>query len=334
MTTTPPPRPPAPARTPASPAALQRVRGALLGLAAGDALGATLEFMAPEEIRARHGVHTEITGGGPFGWRPGQGTDDTDLTIAVARTYAEGYQLPTLAEHFLRWYRGRPRDIGRMTESSLKRIARGEEPLAAGAAALVAAGGGGAGNGSLMRALPTGLARAHPPTCSRESAEISAVTHADPRCVHACVAYTAIVSALIDGAPARAALQAGCDAVPPVRHREVDAALATPAATRLDSLPTSGYVIHSLATAVWALQQSAPLGDLLVAVVNRGDDADTTGAITGGLLGARDGADAVPDRWVRTLEYAPEIDVLAPALLALRDHAPAMLDQEDRGEGA
>ncbi|MEX5636686.1 ADP-ribosylglycohydrolase family protein, partial [Parafrankia sp. FMc2] len=180
---------------------LSRVHGALLGLAAGDALGATLEFLTPTQIQHRHGVHTEITGGGPFDWRPGQGTDDTDLTIAVARAYTGtgGYQLTAVADHFLRWYHGRPRDIGAMTAASLRRLAAGQEPLAAGAAATAAAGGGGAGNGSLMRALPTGLARAHPDPCAREAAEISAVTHADPRCVHACVAYTAIVSALVDG---------------------------------------------------------------------------------------------------------------------------------------
>ncbi|MCK9931776.1 ADP-ribosylglycohydrolase family protein [Frankia sp. Mgl5] len=306
-----------------TPTPQQRVHGALLGLAAGDALGATLEFMPPEEIRRRHGVHTEITGGGAFGWRPGQGTDDTDLTIAVARAYADGYQLGAVTEHFLRWYRGRPRDIGGMTAASLGRIADGEEPLAAGAAATAAARGGGAGNGSLMRALPTGLTRSHPDRCAREAAEISAVTHADPRCVHACVAYTAIVSALVEGTPVPEALHAGRDTTPTVPAPEVDAALATSAATSLTDLPTTGYVVHSLAVAVWALQQPDSLEDLLVAVVNRGDDADTTGAITGGLLGARDGAAAVPARWAQQLEYAPEISELAPALHSLRSHHPS-----------
>lgn len=301
-----------------TPTPQQRVHGALLGLAAGDALGATLEFMSPAEITRRHGIHTEITGGGAFGWRPGQGTDDTDLTIAVARAYAGGYQLGAVTEHFLWWYEGRPRDIGGMTAASLRRIADGEEPLAAGAAATAAAGGGGAGNGSLMRALPTGLARAHPELCAREAAEISAVTHADPRCVHACVAYTAIVSALVEGAAVPEALHAGRETTPPVRAAEVDAALATPAATSLADLPTTGYVVHSLAVAVWALQQPGSLEELLVAVVNRGDDADTTGAITGGLLGARDGVEAVPTRWVDQLEYAPEIAKLTSMLHAQR----------------
>ena len=68
---------------------LDAITGGLLGVAAGDALGATVEFMKPEEIEHEHGVHREIIGGGGFGWRPGQGTDDTDLTWAVVRGYAE-----------------------------------------------------------------------------------------------------------------------------------------------------------------------------------------------------------------------------------------------------
>ncbi|EFC80545.1 conserved hypothetical protein [Parafrankia sp. EUN1f] len=187
-----------------------------------------------------------------------------------------------------------------------------------------------------MRALATGLARAEPALCSREAAEISAVTHADPRCVQACVAYTAIVSALVDGAPVGAALRSGRDAVAAMGADEaagaaagtgtgtgtgtgeVVAALATPATTGLTELATTGYVVHSLAVAVWAIQQPASLEELLVDVVNRGDDSDTTGAIAGGLLGARDGVSAVPQRWADRLEYAAEIAELAPALHALR----------------
>ena len=86
-----------------TPALKDRVAGALLGLAAGDALGATVEFLSPAEIQ-RHGHHSEICGGGVFGWRVGQGTDDTELAYAIARTYVEGYSLARAADHFLAWY--------------------------------------------------------------------------------------------------------------------------------------------------------------------------------------------------------------------------------------
>ena len=63
-----------------------RISGGLLGVAVGDALGATVEFLSPSEINDRFGVHREIVGGGAFNWKPGEGTDDTDLTWAVLPT--------------------------------------------------------------------------------------------------------------------------------------------------------------------------------------------------------------------------------------------------------
>ena len=75
-----------------------RIGGGLLGVAAGDAL----EFMSPAQIQRRHGVHREITGGGPFRWRPGQGTDDTDLTWAVLAAYLDGpFTLEKAADNML-----------------------------------------------------------------------------------------------------------------------------------------------------------------------------------------------------------------------------------------
>jgi ADP-ribosyl-[dinitrogen reductase] hydrolase len=88
------------------PAIASRTTAALLGHAAGDALGATCEFLTPEEIRARHGMHRDITGGGALCWRPGEGTDDTDLTVALARVYADGYTATRAADAFLDWLDG------------------------------------------------------------------------------------------------------------------------------------------------------------------------------------------------------------------------------------
>jgi len=287
-----------------------RVLGGLLGVAAGDALGATVEFCSPERIAEEHGVHSEIVGGGMFGWRPGQGTDDTDLTAAVARGYAGGYDLDDVAERFLAWYRGRPRDIGGLTARALGWLAEHGDPRRSGAAATR---GNDAGNGSLMRAMPTALAGRTREDRVREAAEISAVTHADQRCVEACQVYVEIAAGLVAGLPVAAALDGAKDLA---RHPAVVDALLVDPARAVDTLPTGGYVIDSLAAAVWAVQQPASLEELVIAVVNRGDDADTTGAIVGGLLGTRDGAGAIPARWVDRLEYRDEFVELARALRA------------------
>ena len=84
-------------------------------------------------------------------------------------------------------------------------------------------------------------------------------------------------------------------------------------------LHTDGYVVSSLRCAVWAIQQESSLEDVLVALVNRGDDADTTGAIAGGLLGVLHGAHSVPERWTQLLEYGPRFKEAAKRLEALRE---------------
>ena len=145
-----------------------RVAGALLGVHAGDALGATLEFSSWSAIRERYpdGLR-EIVGGGPFGWPPGHATDDTDLTRAVLLAYLPAGREPggdvvrRAADNMLAWLDGdwpgrepgsRPRDVGGATLRGLARYRRSDDPRAAGA------GEGHAGNGSLMRCIPTGLA--------------------------------------------------------------------------------------------------------------------------------------------------------------------------------
>lgn len=301
---------------------LDRAGGGLIGVAAGDALGATVEFQTPARIQQTIGCHRDITGGGVFGWRPGQGTDDSDMTAAVARAYATGYDLNTVAAGFLAWYRSRPRDIGGTTRSSLALLERTGDPTTSGYVIYAEADGRAAGNGSLMRALPTAIARTTRQARTRDAAEISAITHADPRCAQACIAYVEIAAALIGGVDPNEAIDRAL-AVPDVEHPDVLAALAFNAQTPVERVSTSGYVLDSLAAAVWAIQQPAQLEDTLVALVNRGDDADTTGAIAGGLLGCRDGAAALPARWVARLEYAAEFTDLASVLLANATSAAA-----------
>ena len=153
--------------------------GGLLGAAAGDALGATVEFMSPADIERRHGVHRDIVGGGAFGWRPGQGTDDTDLTWAVVSGYlnTEGIDsLQAIAEEFLAWFDTDPPDVGLTTREALRHLRRDGDPTTSGLTAEHSCG-----NGSLTRALPTALVRADPARRWAESAQISAVTHAHRR---------------------------------------------------------------------------------------------------------------------------------------------------------
>jgi len=276
--------------------------GGLLGVAAGDALGATVEFMTPEAIQEESGVHREIIGGGYFGWRPGQGTDDTDLTWAVVRGYLEADgvdSLRSIARAFLDWLDTDPRDVGGTTEEALTRLRESGDPTTSGLGCERSCG-----NGSLMRALPTALVRSDVERRHAESAQISAITHAHPRCIDSCIAYNEMAAALLEGAhPGQAIVRARTLDL----HPDVQGALGIPANRSVINLSTKGYVIDSLRCATWDIQQPGSLENVLVALVNRGGDADTTAAITGGLLGIIHGEAGIPQRWKNRLEYAPHI---------------------------
>ena len=85
-------------------AVFERALGAYLGLALGDALGATLEFLSPEEVAARHGVHRQIIGGGWLDLPRGAVTHDTELSLAlgVAILARAGFTLREAADAFAR----------------------------------------------------------------------------------------------------------------------------------------------------------------------------------------------------------------------------------------
>ncbi len=290
----------------------ERIAGGLLGVAAGDALGATLEFMNAAEIRDRYGVHREIIGGGPFGWRPGQGTDDTDLTWAVLSAYLDGrYTLEKVAANMVDWYRKGPLDIGGATARALDKVRRGGDPRRSGGR-----GEYSCGNGSLMRCIPTALVRANDHTRRRELVEISAITHAHVRCTDSCLAYGEIVNVLLDGAEVRHALGAARSLD---LHSDVRQALDVDPTLSVEDLGTSGYVIDSLRCAVWAIQQDDTFEEVIVSLVNRGRDTDTTGAIAGGLAGVLHGAEAIPVRWRRELEYHDRMMEAVPDLVRLRN---------------
>lgn len=291
------------------PTTLERIHGGLLGVAAGDSLGATLEFMTPTQIKAEHGQLRDIVGGGAFNWRPGQGTDDTDLTWAVTKAYLDGYSIQAVATEMLAWAATKPRDIGGTTRMALTRLATGD-PLTSGLSDASSCG-----NGSLMRCLPTALIRADNEHRRFELAQISAITHAHQRCVHSCIAYGEIAATLLNGRDATEALAAAQNLD---LTTDVAAALTVNPKTPVDDLATSGYVIDSLRCAVWAIQQRTSLEETLIALVNRGDDADTTGAIAGGLLGIQHGVNAIPTRWLNTLEYRPDLEHAANRFAELR----------------
>ncbi len=123
--------------------------GALLGLAVGDALGAPYEFRRPEEVPAGP---LEMVGGGVFGWRPGETTDDTALTKAVLEGYRGGtFDLRRVRDAILSWQDTRPKDIGNQTARALGYLRSHPEALS------LPEDPDAQGNGAVMRAAPHGV---------------------------------------------------------------------------------------------------------------------------------------------------------------------------------
>lgn len=180
-----------------------RARGALVGVHAGDSLGATLEFQSAESCWARYpnGLR-DIVGGGPFNRAPGDPTDDTDLTVALARGYLDAdfdpsRVLAAAADRMAAWYAAGPPDVGGTTATALRAYRRSGDPTTSGSAAEHAQA-----NGSLMRTMPVAIACRHDPELrASEARALSAVTHAHPVCLDACVVYGNIAAALVDGTP-------------------------------------------------------------------------------------------------------------------------------------
>jgi ADP-ribosylglycohydrolase len=306
-----------------------RITGALLGLHAGDCLGATREFEGPDPARA----HREMTGGGPFGWEPGEPTDDTALTAVVLHGYERGFSLEAVAEGMLAWFEGGPKDVGGATAAALRRYARSGDPFRSGA------GTGQRGNGSLMRCLPTSLAQSDAGRRAAESRSISAITHDDPVCCDACAVYNEVVAALLEGVEPRLAVAAALEAC---RSAEVTDALdlgrsldlATLAGRGDPGVPhgNRGYVLDSLSLAVAGLLDPRSFEEVLIDVVSLGGDTDTTAAITGGLVGARDGAASIPARWLQPLWLREEFKRAAGWLVPLRRAAVDPPDEDPTRE--
>ena len=322
-----------------------RAAGVLLGLAAGDALGAGYEFGPP----LADDVDVSMKGGGSFGWAPGEWTDDTSMALAIAEVTAEGADLLSeeaqdrIAGRWTSWA-DTAKDVGIQTRQVLRSATRsvGTQPTAEGlrtaAAQLHRRTGRTAGNGSLMRTAPVALARLDDPAGLVEAAAaLSALTHADPEAGEACVLWClairhAVLHGTFDG------LRAGLEQLPEERRAVWAGRLDEAEARPPSSFTHNGWVVEALQGAWSAISRTAvPTRDgnrafpadhfrlALEAAVRGGNDTDTVAAIAGSLLGARWGASALPSAWRRLLHGWPGVrahDLVRLAVLSAQGGLP------------
>lgn len=285
----------------------ERIRGGLYGVAVGDALGGTTEFMSPREIAARHGYLTEIVGGGVWRLEPGEVTDDTMMTLCVADGILASPDDPirAIGERFLQWYASKPKDIGNIIRTVLATY-EGNWFEAALLADLNL--GQSAGNGSLMRCLPVALCYPDWSDVSRVSRMQSKMTHYDELCNEACEIYNRIAFAMLNAdAGLREAIAA---AVAGTAYEERLA--------REPNCESSGYVVHTFRWVLHLLLTSDSFEEVVQRAANQGGDSDTIGAIAGGLAGVHWGFAGIPERYSSRILVKERLDRTVAATLALR----------------
>jgi ADP-ribosyl-[dinitrogen reductase] hydrolase len=278
-----------------------RALGAYLGFAIGDALGATVEFMRPREIALQYGVHRDIIGGGWLKLASGQVTDDTTMSLALGTALLQGgkaalqrYEqgddalVRSIGDAYVQWFKGKPVDCGNTCRRGILRYLH-EGTLEG------SFNPGDGGNGALMRNLPAVLATlGDDADFERLSIAQAHLTHHHPLSDAATLGMGHLLRLLLGGATHGACQTwvAQWIALNPTFH-------ITPYRGR-----ATAYVVDTVQTVLHYLTLHEDFEDAVVATVNQGDDADTTGALVGMLAGARCGAARLPRRWLDRMQPA------------------------------
>ena len=283
----------------------ERVVGALVGSAVGDALGAPCEFGPASQFSTRvpasmPGPDTdEMIGGGSFAWAPGEFTDDTQMAIVLGESLIDrgGFDGAALFERFRAWA-ATAKDVGGQTRVVLN----DEGPDAA--ARHFKRTGRAAGNGSLMRATTSALFAAGGDLDSSFALAHaqSALTHGDPAAGWGTALYHGMIRAALRDEPT-------LDALPGLLDR-----LPTPHAGRYRSLllsnvsvpdePANSTIWGCLAQSVRILRRATSFEAAMRQACDVAGDVDTVACVTGGLAGASFGLQAIPSRWAMRVHGA------------------------------
>ncbi len=294
--------------------------GALLGLAAGDALGAAVEFMASGTFAPLDGMR----GGGPHGLAPGQWTDDTSMALCLADSLlaCDGFDARDQMQRYVRWYRegyrsstGACFDIGNTTRAALESFERTGDPFSGRDDPRAA------GNGSIMRLAPVALRWAHDPEQAIAfAADSSRTTHGAVEAVDACRYLAGLIVGALRGddrdtllAPMYSPLGDGWQRRP-LAPKIAEVAAGSFRMKEPPDIRGTGYVVESLEAALWAFAQARDFRHGALHAANLGNDADTTAAVYGQIAGAYFGADGIPAEWRDLLTAREEVERIERAL--------------------
>jgi ADP-ribosyl-[dinitrogen reductase] hydrolase len=313
-------------------------RGALIGAAVGDALGATVDRLSRSEVKAKFGVHREIVGGGRLQLEPGQAGDDTGLAVAVANSLAENAEcdLRDIAARMVEYLKtdSAGHGLGPTTAAVLPNIKPKGKDVYSAAKKYHQQEPDNAGSGCIARVAPVAmLRRVQFKELVDETIAVCKLTHADQRCADACIAFNFGVSYLTSGKdPSKLLFKTWrflADNRESKEYREIYGEQPLPAADDMvkqlkavntisyDDLQANGQAIETTQAAYWLTLNAIDFEEGLVRAVNLGGDAATLGSVVGALLGARFGEQAIPERWLESLQGRESLEKVADKLCKL-----------------
>lgn len=300
----------------------------LLGIAIGDALGLPVQFL-DREVIAKNPV-TTMVGYGQFDVPAGTWSDDSSLSLCLAESLCNGYDLNDISNNFIKWmFEGywtpfnKAFDIGKTTYFAIVNLRSGTSPHLAGMDRERDNG-----NGSLMRILPLipYILNMKEEDRFRIIGEVSSLTHRHPRSILACIALCEFAIQYIDLQAVERAYQAMQQTILQLLKKEMFIEEDIPferliglsyeefKAIELKDIRSTGYVIDTLEASLWCVFNTTNYKDAVLKAVNLGDDTDTVGAITGGLAGIIYGYDTIPSEWLEVLVRKDGIIELADRL--------------------
>lgn len=291
-------------------------RGVLLGTAAGNALGLPVEGHSHRSIERHHhgGIHEVEPAELERDW-----DDDLAQTAILAEALLAGFDQADFARRLVQWSGDSGRGIGNLTADVTAELAKGTPVQDAARLVWERSAMFAAGNGAIMRTSPVALRH------RRSGSELvdiaraqAAVTHYSPLCQwSSAVLCTAVAMLLAGRSPdpqmlADAVTEAGAPgevavAMLFVQQRELGE-------LGLDDPMDMGYTLKALQVGLWACEQDDDFESVLAEVVRWGGDTDSNGAIAGAVMGARLGAEAIPERWLRNIPDGKRLIELADAL--------------------
>lgn len=284
-------------------------RGALIGLAIGDALGTTNEFKTPGSFKPIK----DLTGGGPFNLNRGEWTDDTSMAYALGQSliYRHGFDAKDQMDKYLAWYRhgafsctGKCFDIGNTIRDAIERYEMTDNPISGSKDPMSA------GNGSLMRVAPVILFFFNDmQKAIFYAGESSKTTHGAPESVAACQYFASLIHASISGAQKDDIISGEYEQFNGIwkNFKLTNSILNIKKGNYLHKsigeLSPTGYVIDTLEAALWCFAKTSNFKEGAILAANLGGDADTIAAVYGQIAGAYYGESDIPAEWIQSLSH-------------------------------